>query len=233
MTMQNNMVEPACSADIGDLVAAVAQVMGEFRGVEKSGVNTFHKYKYASDADLLWTLKPLLAKHGLGFFLVDWTLVSEREVKTRQGAVERLIDLSVRYRLAHKSGQWVTITAPGSGQDPGDKAHYKAMTGALKYALRQSFAVPTGDDPERDEDVRQPRGSAGAVVAAAPVEWDRDSVLGAFSALDAAWTPDRVAELVGLTSAEQLTVAHRDRLKNMYKSARAGELKPTNNQGSN
>lgn len=225
MNTMPNPVEPACSTEIGELVAAVAQVMGEFRGVEKSGVNTFHKYKYASDADLLWTLKPLLAKHGLGFFLVDWQLVSQSEIKTRNGAVERLVDLNVRYRLAHKSGQWVTICAPGSGQDPGDKAHYKAMTGALKYALRQSFAVPTGDDPERDEESR--RGPVGSVVAA-PVEWDRDSVLGAFAGLDSAWTPDRVAQLVGLISADDLTVAHRDRLKNMYKSARAGELKPNN-----
>jgi len=226
MSVQNNTVEPACSSEIGELVAAVAQVMGEFRGVEKSGVNTFHKYKYASDADLLWTLKPLLAKHGLAFFLVDWQLVSQSEIKTRNGAVERLVDLNVRYRLAHKSGQWVTICAPGSGQDPGDKAHYKAMTGALKYALRQSFAVPTGDDPEAEQEPR--RSAHVGTVAAAPVEWDRDSVLGAFSGLDPAWTPDRVAQLVGLSSADDLTVAHRDRLKNMYKSARAGELKPNN-----
>ena len=39
---------------------------------------------------------------------------------------------------------------PGEGLDAGDKAPYKAMTGALKYALLQSFLLPTGDDPEEE-----------------------------------------------------------------------------------
>lgn len=140
----------AQSETIGALVGAVAAVMGGFRGVEKNGVNQFHRYKYASDADILWTLKPLLAEHGLAFILVGYTVESVSEVKTKNGGSERLVDLRVTYRLAHKSGEWMDVVAPGSGQDPGDKAHYKAMTGALKYALRQSFAIPTGDDPEAD-----------------------------------------------------------------------------------
>jgi hypothetical protein len=140
----------AQSESIGALIGAVAAVMGGFRGVEKSGVNQFHRYKYASDADILWTLKPLLAEHGLAFILVGYVVEAIAEVKTKNGGAERLIDLRVTYRLAHKSGEWMDVTAPGSGQDPGDKAHYKAMTGALKYALRQSFAIPTGDDPEAD-----------------------------------------------------------------------------------
>ena len=138
------------SESIGALVGAVAAVMGGFRGVEKGGVNQFHRYKYASDADILFTLKPLLAENGLAFILVGYVVEAIAEVKTKNGGAERLIDLRVTYRLCHKSGEWMDVTAPGSGQDPGDKAHYKAMTGALKYALRQSFAIPTGDDPEAD-----------------------------------------------------------------------------------
>lgn len=145
----------AQSETIGALIGAVAAVMGGFRGVEKSGVNQFHRYKYASDADILWTLKPQLAEHGLAFILVGYTVEAIGEVKTKNGGAERLVDLRVTYRLAHKSGEWMDVVAPGSGQDPGDKAHYKAMTGALKYALRQSFAIPTGDDPEADA---QPQG---------------------------------------------------------------------------
>src|SRR5699024_6730814 len=36
------------------------------------------------------------------------------------------------------------------GQDAGDKAVYKAITGATKYALMKVFMIPTGDDPEQD-----------------------------------------------------------------------------------
>ena len=34
--------------------------------------------------------------------------------------------------------------------DSGDKAIYKAMTGALKYALRMNFLIPDELDPEND-----------------------------------------------------------------------------------
>jgi hypothetical protein len=147
------------SAGIGKLTEAVCSVMAGFRGVEKSGKNSFHGYKYASDADILWMLKPLLAEHGLSVMLVSFAVINVGEIKTNNGKTERLIDLCVTYRLSHKSGEWVLVQSPGSGQDPGDKAHYKAMTGALKYALRQTFAIPTGDDPEADEPKGNERGN--------------------------------------------------------------------------
>jgi hypothetical protein len=46
------------------------------------------------------------------------------------------------------SGEEIVAKVAGQGLDSGDKAPYKAMTGALKYALLQSFLLATGDDPE-------------------------------------------------------------------------------------
>ncbi len=46
------------------------------------------------------------------------------------------------------SGEEIVAKVAGQGLDAGDKAPYKAMTGALKYALLQSFLLATGDDPE-------------------------------------------------------------------------------------
>jgi hypothetical protein len=46
------------------------------------------------------------------------------------------------------SGEELVAKVAGQGLDTGDKAPYKAMTGALKYALLQSFLLATGDDPE-------------------------------------------------------------------------------------
>jgi len=210
------------SSELGQLAAAVAAVMASYRGVEKSGVNSFHRYKYASDADLLWTLKPAMAANGLAFVLVNWEIVRESEAKTKGGGAERLVDLAVTYRLIHKSGEYLTIKAPGSGQDPGDKALYKAMTGAFKYALRQTFAVPTGDDPERDEVARvetlRPVASGGA--------FDVAPILTAFQGINPSWTGDQLAELVGVATVDDLTAAHRDKLKACFKQAQAGTLNP-------
>lgn len=44
----------------------------------------------------------------------------------------------------------LTIASYGEGRDRGDKAPYKALTGALKYALIQTFLIATGDDPEHE-----------------------------------------------------------------------------------
>ena len=55
----------------------------------------------------------------------------------------------MNYRFVDaRSGEELTVRVPGEGADAGDKAPYKAMTGALKYALLQSFLLSTGDDPE-------------------------------------------------------------------------------------
>ena len=48
------------------------------------------------------------------------------------------------------TGEEITAKVAGQGLDAGDKAPYKAMTGALKYALLQSFLLATGDDPEEE-----------------------------------------------------------------------------------
>jgi hypothetical protein len=45
----------------------------------------------------------------------------------------------------------MVVPSLGAGTDSGDKAPYKAMTGASKYAELLSFLIPTGDDPEKDE----------------------------------------------------------------------------------
>jgi hypothetical protein len=59
------------------------------------------------------------------------------------------------------SGEEIVAKVAGQGLDSGDKAPYKAMTGALKYALLQSFLLATGDDPE-DERVDARLGASGS-----------------------------------------------------------------------
>jgi hypothetical protein len=66
------------------------------------------------------------------------------------GKMERVV-LLVTYRLLHESGEHVDIQTMGSADLGGGKAAYAAQTGALKYAVRQLFAIPTGDDPDADE----------------------------------------------------------------------------------
>ena len=149
--------EPTMSPAIGKLAEAVSAVIGEVGTVEKSGKNTFHRYDYASDADLLRALQPLLATHGLMMAPIRIDRVDEDGPKTGKGKPQTLTHVAVTYLLAHKSGEWLHVQSRGTGIDGEDKGIFKALTGALKYAVRGAFLVPTGDDPEQDRPRQQQR----------------------------------------------------------------------------
>lgn len=141
--------------DLGALALAVCAVMADVPNVQETGQNTFHKYKYASDEDLLRALQPAMAAHGLALMPVGCTTSTVPAGKTQRGADQYRTDIVITYRLIHKSGGWLNLQSAGSGIDGEDKGAYKALTGAYKYVLRQTFAVPTGEDAERDQP--QPR----------------------------------------------------------------------------
>lgn len=140
--------EPANAA----LAKAINQVMKAVPYVQKGGENTFHHYRYASEADFLAALQPAMVEAGLA--LVPNRVKSTREpaAPTQKGKAQWLTHVEVEYLLIHSSGAQITIAALGCGIDGEDKGTYKAMTGALKYALRQLFLIPTGDDAEQPND---------------------------------------------------------------------------------
>jgi hypothetical protein len=126
-----------------NIALAICEVMAAASHVQKTGQNSFHGYAYASDADLLRVLQPAMAKAGLAMVPAQIAIANKQLDK---GKVQT--DVHVQYTLVHSSGETLHLQAVGRGIDKEDKGPYKAMTGALKYALRQTFLVPTGDDPE-------------------------------------------------------------------------------------
>jgi hypothetical protein len=142
----------------GKLAGAVCAVMMAVRFIPETGVNQFHKYKYASDEDLLSALQPAMAEHGLALVPSGIDIRTVEHSPDRKGSPQWRTELVVTYDLLHISGESARVQAPGSGIDGEDKGAYKAMTGALKYALRHLFLVPTGDDAERQREEAAPKG---------------------------------------------------------------------------
>jgi len=142
------------------LVEAVCAVMGEVGFVTGTGRNTDQGYGYTSDADLLKPLQAAMSKHGLMLSPVKIDVAREPRMKEgrngpyQSGSFQHVI---VTYQLRHRDGETIQIQSAGTGFDTLDKAPFKALTGAYKYALRQTFAIPTGDDAERDQPKRQQR----------------------------------------------------------------------------
>ena len=112
------------------------EVMRDCSHVAKNGTNDFHKYKYATAADVLEKVNSSLTKHGLAS-IVTPSLLSMQEITTAKGNTERLATVEVTVTLIDsESGESFTIKGLGSGQDPSDKAVAKAQTMAIKYCVR-------------------------------------------------------------------------------------------------
>lgn len=149
---------------MSELAKAVCAVMATVQYVPETGENKFHKYKYASDEDLLKVIQPAMAANGLALIPHRIDARTVEHTPDSKGKAQWRTDLVVTYQLIHTSGEATEVQGPGCGVDGDDKGIYKAMTGALKYALRHLFLVPTGQDAERAE--REETGkSAGSKVA--------------------------------------------------------------------
>ena len=133
----------------------LVQVMSDCAYLQKSGTNDFHRYKYATAADVLEKVNASLVKHGVAV-TAQAELIDLREVTTAKGNVERLATVRTTLTLVDSdSGETMVCSGLGSGQDPGDKASMKACTASLKYAWLMTLAIATGDDPEADSSVDQ------------------------------------------------------------------------------
>ena len=133
------------------LAVKLIEVMKLCKYVMRNGVNTFHKYRYATSADVLEKVNSAFTKQGIATIVVP-EIIKDEVVTTAKGTVEHLVTVKIEVTLVDKdSGETAVFHGFGSGQDATDKAVMKAQTAALKYAYMLSLAIATGDDPEADE----------------------------------------------------------------------------------
>ena len=128
----------------------LALVMAEVHRVPKNGRNDFHKYDYIMEGDLVDALRGKLAEQGVAVFPSVAGHTTETITERNKSATLATVTLDVTF-VDGESGDARTVTWIGQGVDSGDKAYYKAYTGAFKYALMKTFMVSSGDDPEVDE----------------------------------------------------------------------------------
>lgn len=200
----------------GDVVAAVAAVMAELQPVGKGGTNIFHNYKYARMQDILQMLTPLMGKHGLAVF--------QYEGDRNMFDDGKVIAITYRFIVAHKSGQTWINPVPQTGMSPcrtskgtfDDKAMAKCHTSARKYFLLSLFQIPTEDeaDPDNQQAARKsgPVPSPdGHVVPHAIEPTSRDTFdTWADRYLAAARTAKTPAELDGWDAANDLPLSQMD-----------------------
>jgi hypothetical protein len=137
----------------GALAKKLAGILSQTGRLKKEGHNEHFNYDFITESTLSGAVRDLLAAAGVFLF----TSVISQEVreivqpgKQEQGERRTLLTLVTTEHtfVDGDSGESFTVKSQGHSLDNGDKGVYKAITGAVKYALYKNFLFPTGDDPE-------------------------------------------------------------------------------------
>jgi hypothetical protein len=125
-----------------NLYQKIRQVMKDVEYLSKDGEIRFGttNYKAISEEKVTSTLRTSLIANGL-------VILPFEQVAGRTGNVSTV---NTKYKIIDiDSGQFEVLASSGEGADTQDKGVGKAMTYAYKYMLLRTFAIPTGEDPDK------------------------------------------------------------------------------------
>jgi hypothetical protein len=138
----------------GLIYKKMSEVMRDIGSVGKDQKNQAQGFKFRGIDQFVNSLYPALTKHGV--FMAPRCVSEQHELKevTRgsgKAGVDKHVTILMEYDFFAEDGSKVTVgPIPAEGLDSGDKATNKALSAALKYALIQTFSVPTEDMAEAD-----------------------------------------------------------------------------------
>jgi hypothetical protein len=129
-------------------------VMADIGAIGKDQKNQAQGFKFRGIDQFVNALYPALVKHGV--FMAPEVVSATHELKevvrsNGKPGVDKHVTLMVKYRFFAEDGSFAEVGPIASeGLDSGDKATNKALSAALKYALIQTFSIPTEDMAEAD-----------------------------------------------------------------------------------
>lgn len=138
-----------------NIYQAITNVMQEDYAITKNKRNQQQGFMYRGIDDVMNTFQPLLAKNKI--FVVPEVLTEYREERTTSKEKTLIYSvLKVKYTFYAEDGSSVSAVVVGEGMDSGDKASNKAMAVAMKYAMFQTFCIPTEEMTDPDAETPPP-----------------------------------------------------------------------------
>lgn len=135
----------------------IAEVMKDISYLQKddnvkTGYN--NSYKAITEEKVTSAVRASLISHGLVIIPVkqDRTTSSETVIdKNGNQKNNHLVEVDTQYRIQNidDAEDYIIAVSSGSGVDTQDKGVGKAMTYSYKYLLLRTFAIPTGEDPDK------------------------------------------------------------------------------------
>lgn len=132
-----------------NIFTAMTAAMQDIGAIAKADKNVMQGFMYRSIDAVYNSMHEILAKHNI--FTVPDVLeerTEERQSKSGGTLIYRI--LKMKYTFYTDDGSNVSCTVIGEGMDSGDKAANKAMSISHKYALFQTFLIPTEDEKDPD-----------------------------------------------------------------------------------
>ena len=175
---------------MASIYESIAQIMNEVGAIPKSKRNTQgNGFMYRGVDDVMNALQPLLAKYKV--FVVPEVIEQSREERqTKNGGNLIYTILRVKYVFYAEDGTNISATVAGEAMDSGDKSSNKAMSAAFKYALFQTFCIPT-------EEMRDPDADTYEVTAKTPICADCGNGIKAYKTVSAATMAAKSREKYG------------------------------------
>lgn len=108
------------------------------------------KYKAISEEKVTMAVREQLVKQGIVILPIQQES-DNKELTRTEKSVNMLTSVHTRYRVQNVDdvNDYIEIESNGTGVDTQDKGVGKAMTYAYKYMLLRTFAIPTGEDPDK------------------------------------------------------------------------------------
>lgn len=168
-----------------NIVERMALVMRDVEHVGKTGDNREQHYKFRPIDEFMNALHTPLVKHEVVVTprVLDRTSFERDRMRNGQViGITRVVEMLVEFTFHSPDGTTLVSVTAGEGADVADKATNKAMAGALKYAIMQTFMVPTRELQDGDAETPELQSNSSAAqqqnadeVAAPP----RDVVMAA------------------------------------------------------
>lgn len=131
-------------------ISLVMQDIQYLQKDDKVSTGATGSYKAMSEEKVTQTVRESLIKHGLVILPVAQSH-NRDELRDKEGVLKGYLSIvDTQYKIVDiDTGQFELLASSGTGADTQDKGVGKAMTYSYKYLLLRTFAIPTGEDPDK------------------------------------------------------------------------------------
>ena len=139
----------------GLIYKKMANVYAKVEAISKNNENKEQRFKFRGIDDVYNTLHKIFAEEGI-FITPENISTSRTQVQSKSGTNGYHTISLIKFTFFAEDGSFVCATAEGEAIDYGDKSTSKSQSMAIKYALLQTFMIPTEDTEDGDKTTPEP-----------------------------------------------------------------------------